>query len=127
MAGIPYIEVPVAEVEHGDDEDRTVRLPGEWVICSTCRGSGGHSLRFGAITADEFHGPDWDEDSRAAYMAGDYDETCEPCKGTGKVVVVNREACRSDEQKAALAKYDEDARIDREIEAEYAAERAFGC
>lgn len=124
MAGVPFIAVPVSEVEHGDDEDRTVKLPAEWTICSTCRGSGGHSLRFGAITASDRE-ENWDEDSFAAYMAGDYDEKCEPCDGTGKVLVIDRERCTTPEQKAALAKHDEAARIDAEIEAEHEAEMRY--
>lgn len=121
---LPTIPVAVAELEHGDDEDRTIQLPAEWVICSTCSGSGGHSLRFGAITQRDRE-EDWDEDSFADYMAGRYDEKCEPCEGTGKVLIVNREACRSAEQIAALAKLDSDAEIDAEIEAEHRAEMRY--
>ena len=56
-----------------------------WVICSTCDGHGAHSRDFGAITADEWNGPDWDEDSREAYLEGRYDEPCARCNGSGKV------------------------------------------
>ncbi len=123
---MPSIEVQVAEIEHGDDEDRTIKIPAMWAICSTCRGSGGHSLRFGAITQQNID-EDWDEDSFRDYMTGKYDETCDPCQGTGKVLVVNRDAHFSAEQKAALAKYDGDADLDREMEAESAAELRMGC
>lgn len=121
---MPTIPVAVAEIEHGDDEDRTIQLPADWVICSTCRGNGGHSLRFGAITQsdrDEY----WDEDSFSDYMAGRYDEPCGSCEGTGKVLIVDRDACRTDEQKAALAKMDRDREIDEEIEAEHRAEMRY--
>lgn len=117
------IPVAIAEIEHGDDEDRTVQLPANYEICGTCRGTGGHSLRFGAITQSDRE--EWDDDSFDAYMRGDYDEKCEPCDGTGKVLVIDREAIdRSSnaDWKTALAKFDEDARIDAEIEAEYRAE-----
>lgn len=117
---MPTIPVQIADTEHGDDEDRTVQLPAEWEICWHCRGNGGHSRRFGAITQSDRE--DWDDESFAAYMRGDYDENCE---GSGKVLRVNRDACHSEEQKAALAKMDEDARIDREIEAEHEAEMRY--
>ena len=109
---MPSISVQVSAIEHGDDEDRTVQLPAEWAICSHCRGNGGHSRRFGAITQRDRE--EWDDESFEAYMRGDYDETCEVCEGSGKVLVVNRSACHSEEQKAALAQYDEDARLDAE-------------
>jgi len=118
------IPVLVEEIEHGDDEDRTVHLPAEYVICSQCRGTGGHSLRFGAITQSD-RDEHWDEDSFESYMRGDYDEKCEPCDGTGKVLIVDRDACRTDEQKAALAKMDRDREIDAEIEAEHRAEMRY--
>lgn len=124
---MPSIPVAVAEMEHGDDEDRTIQLPAQWAICSTCSGSGGHSLRFGAITQSD-RDENWDEDSFADYMDGKYDERCEPCEGTGKVLVIDREAIERSsnvEVKAALLKYDEDARIDAEIEAEHRAEMRY--
>lgn len=124
MAGIPYIAVAVAEIEHGDDEDRSVNLPAKYEICSQCRGTGGHSLRFGAITQSD-RDENWDEDSFAAYMRGDYDEKCEPCDGTGKVLVIDRDAIRTDEQKAALAKYDADAEAEADFRAEQEAEMRY--
>lgn len=120
---MPSIPVAITEIEHGDDEDRTVQLPAEWAICSHCRGNGGHSRRFGAITQRDRE--QWDDESFEAYMRGDYDETCEVCNGSGKVLTVNRDACRTEEQKAALAQYDENARIDAELDAEQAAEMRY--
>ena len=79
------IQVAIDEIEHGADEDRIVHLPAKYEICSTCRGTGGHSLRFGAITQRDRE--EWDDDSFEAYMRGDYDEKCEDCEGSGKVLV----------------------------------------
>lgn len=120
----PFIPVLVEEIENGDDEDRTVLLPAEWAICSQCRGSGGHSLRFGAITQED-RLLNWDEEAFADYMRGAYDETCEVCDGSGKVLIVDRDACRTDEQKAALAQMDRDAEIDAEMAAEQRAEMRY--
>lgn len=55
-----------------------------WMICPTCHGNGSHSLRFGAISMEDFE-RDWDPDEREDYMAGRYDETCGTCRGTGKI------------------------------------------
>jgi hypothetical protein len=66
-------------------------LPGKWAICPKCDGHGHHSRDFGAITADEWIGPDWDDDSRESYLRGDYDRPC-GCSG-GKVWIVDVKAC----------------------------------
>ena len=117
------VQVAIDEIEHGADEDRIVQLPAKYEICSKCRGTGGHSLRFGAITQSDRE--EWDDDSFEAYMRGDYDEKCEDCEGSGKVLVVDRERVRTDEQKAALAQYDENARLDAEDAAMHAAEMRY--
>lgn len=120
------LNIQTADVEMGDDEDAFVAVPAHWVICSTCRGNGKHSLRFGAITQSDID-RDWDPDSFHDYMSGAYDEACDPCNGTGKVLVINRDAPMTAAQRAAVAKQDRDDEIDREIEAEHRAEIAFGC
>lgn len=120
------ISVQTADTELGDEEDRHVDLPAEYVICSQCRGTGGHSLRFGAITQSDRE-EHWDEDSFADYMSGKYDENCERCEGTGKALVIDRDARMTDVQKAALAKYDGDAEDEAEYRAMQAAELRMGC
>ena len=59
----------------------------KWVICGACEGEGTSSAHLGAITSDEWNGPDWDDDSREDYLEGRYDKQCEKCRGTGKVDV----------------------------------------
>lgn len=123
MSGRPYVTVEI-EID-GEEEPRNVQLPANWEICSTCRGNGGHSLRFGAIT-EEDRRLNWDDESFQDYMSGAYDETCQTCEGTGKVAVVDREACAPHpDLAAALAYKDEQERIDAEIEAEHRAEMRY--
>lgn len=62
----------------------------EWVICDYCRGNGGHSRRFGAMSSDEF--AEWSDESREAYLRGAYDDRCEACDGSGKVYEMNEGA-----------------------------------
>jgi hypothetical protein len=120
------IKVQVADTEHGDPEDRFVELPAQWAICGTCRGNGKHSLRFGAITGSEWD--EWSHDEQDNYMSGLYDQACDDCEGTGKVMVVDRDACqRSPKLREALKTYDNDRAIDDEIDAMHAAEIAYGC
>lgn len=69
--------------DEADDEPKRGNS-GAWMICWTCNGDGGHSRRLGAITSEDWH-DNWDEDERADYMRGGYDETCQTCKGSGKV------------------------------------------
>lgn len=105
------------------DDGREVQLPTRWAICSTCRGRGKHSHRLGAMSAEEFYGPDWDDDDREAYKSGFYDERCEPCAGTGKVQEVDEEACKPE----LLALYREEQADIAEMDAIYEAERRMGA
>lgn len=57
----------------------------KWAICPACNGDGTSSAHLGAITGDEWNGPDWDDDSREMYLSGGYDKPCTKCDGTGKV------------------------------------------
>jgi len=70
-----------------DDEglEDIVEVPAQFVICSTCRGKGQHSLAVDGhgITASEWH-HDWSFEEKQAYMAGDYDRRCDDCDGSGK-------------------------------------------
>lgn len=99
-----------------DGEIPTVSLPTRWVICDYCEGNGGHSRRFGAITEEDWH--DWDDESRHAYMSGKYDERCDSCNGSGKVLVLEEnilpaevqsyiECYRNGEHESAMERYSE--------------------
>ena len=61
----------------------------EWTICNYCRGNGGHSRRFGAFNHEQIE--DWSDEFREGYFSGAFDETCEPCNGSGKVYGLNEE------------------------------------
>ena len=64
-------------------------LTSEWTICEYCRGNGGHSRRFGSYTGEQID--DWSDEFREGYFSGAFDETCEPCNGSGKVYGLNEE------------------------------------
>jgi len=66
------------------------KMPTTWAICPDCRGEGGSSAHLGAITSDEWNGPDWDDESKELYLSGGYDRPCEHCGGSGKVKEVDR-------------------------------------
>lgn len=93
----------------------------DWVICATCRGSGGHSNRLGAFSADEWN--EHDEEFQSSYMSGAYDENCDTCDGTGKVLMLNEDVL-SDEARGYLQDYLED---EYETAAMERAERMAGC
>ena len=50
-----------------------------WIICPACKGEGKIDTQ-GVVNRDDF-----DDDSWEMYMEGDYDVTCNICKGAGKV------------------------------------------
>lgn len=58
-----------------------------WAICERCEGSGGTSSHFGLVSRHDIS--EWSDDFRAAYFAGDFDERCVLCEGSGKVQVVD--------------------------------------
>lgn len=92
---------PIQLGEMIDAEDHH-QLPGRYEICDNCEGTGGSSAYLGAITQEERE-RDWDPEEFETYMDGGYDRTCEDCKGTGKVVVVDEEKC----DKQLFARYEE--------------------
>lgn len=94
-----------------------------WQICERCNGYGHHdhpAFRNG-ITSDEWHGPDWDDDSREAYLRGDYDVPCEAgCEnGKVKVPIVSRLTFA---EKRELVEQRRRDRARRECDAEHRAE-----
>jgi excinuclease UvrABC ATPase subunit len=93
----------------------------EWAICDYCRGGGGHSRRFGAMTSDEF--AEWSDESRESYLRGAYDERCDACHGQGKVYEMN-EKDLPDEVREYIDRYRSDA---YESASTSAMERRFGC
>jgi RecJ-like exonuclease len=93
----------------------------EWAICDLCRGSGGHSNRFGAYSAEEWN--EHDDDFREEYLSGSYDARCEDCDGSGKVLVLD-ESELSDEARQYLCEY---LQSEYESYALEQAERRAGC
>ena len=104
-----------------DEQIERCSIREEWAICDLCRGSGGHSNRFGAFSADEWN--EHDDEFRQNYMSGRYDAPCEDCDGTGKYLVLNEDEL-SDEAREYLYDYMES---EYETAAMYAAERRAGC
>lgn len=85
------------EYEDGDGNEVVAELPAKYEVCPRCRGKGTHcnpNIDGNGITADEWE-RDWDEDSREAYVRGDYDVTCTTCGGQRVVLVPDHEACQA--------------------------------
>ena len=102
----------------------------KWIICSSCEGN---CVVENPAFSNGFTSSEWQdmhEDEQAAYMAGEYDVSCEPCQGTGKVQVPDVSRMTFREKRLLVIERreaQEDARLDREMRADIAAERAFGC
>lgn len=82
-------------VELGDeiDVEEQIELPGKYEVCGRCQGKGSHmnpAIDGHGITAEEWWGPDWDDESREMYMNGGYDVTCHRCDGHRVVLVVDK-------------------------------------
>lgn len=102
----------------------------KWIICDCCEGNGkvGHPAFSNGFTSSEWH--DMHEDEQANYMAGDYDVQCQDCKGLGRVQVPNVSMMTFAEKRLYIIELrdkSEAARINAELDAEWDAERAFGC
>lgn len=96
---------------NGDPLEVELVVPARWEVCGDCDGHGStlrESLR-GGFTESEFNECFDDEESREQYFmrGGIYDEQCKTCRGRTTVLVPN-EAAMSDEQRAALAEWEED-------------------
>ena len=80
-----FFEIRVEVTPNGDENEQEIRteIGGEFVVCGRCDGVGTHDNPAfeNGITADEWNGPDWDDESRENYMSGLYDVICEECKG----------------------------------------------
>jgi hypothetical protein len=99
------------------DHEETVELPAKYEVCGRCRGKGTHSnpsIDGNGISAEEFYGPDWDDESREMYLTGGYDVTCHECDGKRVVLVLDEERCDPELLKAYLQHQREMARMDAE-------------
>lgn len=107
--------------DEGADGDVEIAIPTRWVICGCCEGSGKSSAYLGAFTCNDMAeaGPEFHDD----YMAGRYDRACDACEGAGKVQVADY----SKMSKADRDEYRAQCRADREVDAEHAMERRYGC
>lgn len=92
MAKTPVITIP----QEKDGFVIDVDLPARFEVCTTCQGRGTHdhpSFRETGITSEEWRGPDWDDDSRQAYLDGVYDVPCSECAGARVVPILDRARC----------------------------------
>lgn len=104
-----------------DDEGTEHVVPSTFEVCPRCNGKGvhDHPAFANGITAEEFRGPDWDDESREGYMRGDYDVACSVCKGLRVVAVADLSRCTF-ALKRLLVKQ---RRAERELAEDYASER----
>lgn len=112
---------PTLHIEHEDGSTEEKVLPSKWAICPTCDGDGKHSHALGAFTREDmdYEGPDFMED----YMNGAYDQTCDVCNGSGKIRVLDENAC-SKEDLEAYTKWERD---EAEFQAICRSERMMGA
>lgn len=112
-------EAPVLYLEDGQE----IPLPMSWVVCEVCNGAGKHvnpSIDAGGISAETFHD---DPDFAESYMRGDYDQTCNRCRGRTTVPGVDWKQLTPEHRAAYEAQLEDDAAY----EAERAAEIRMGC
>lgn len=102
-----------------------IELPARWSICDECGGEGKSSAYLGAFTMEQLHE---DPEFAEQYMEGGYDKPCERCKGSGKVLLVDEEACRADPAlRGPLRAYLDTQRAEAEYRRESEAERRAGA
>jgi RecJ-like exonuclease len=116
------------KVEKQDGE--ILSVPAKVAICSCCEGHGQveNPAFSNGFTSSEWN--DLDDDFKEEYMSGRYDVQCQECKGTGRVLVpdVARLAFSHKRQLVIVRREQrEETSAIRAINAEMAAERAFGC
>jgi hypothetical protein len=104
------------ENDNGDE----IEIPTRFELCPRCEGRGTHDHPAfdNGITADEWNGPDWDDESREYYMRGDYDVQCTQCSGLRVVEVPDVRRCTFAQKRLLVA----DRRARRELARDYASE-----
>jgi hypothetical protein len=79
--------------EDDDGNEVEAELPAKYEACDRCKGEGKHDnpAFSNGITSDEWNSPDWDDESKEAYLRGDYDVACEECNGKNVILVVDED------------------------------------
>lgn len=108
---------PFIYIDDGIYEDNIKYLPYRWAICSTCHGEGTRRM------VSEDYVAEMDSEELQDFFDGKYDTTCDECRGTGKVKVLDEARC--DPEDLAEYRTQEEQRIASEYEA--AAERRMGA
>ncbi len=107
-----------------------VSFPARWAICPACEGCATDRGRSVECDGGGFTSSEWaeqDDDFKEDYLAGRYDRPCEPCKGLGRVQVIERDEVRGWRMKLLLRAYDAQVRDNYDIDAMHAAERRMGA
>lgn len=113
----------------GEGDEVEVALPASYEVCDRCRGAGKHvnpAIDGDGITSEEFD-RDWDDESKEAYFAGDYDVLCEECGGKRVTLAINEAECKRQGLGVDLEAYYESRRDEASHRAECAAERRMGA
>lgn len=122
-----FLEILVSAVPIGPALYRDVEteIPVKHVRCERCdgRGTHDHPAFENGISADEWNGPDWDDDSREGYMSGRYDVRCSECDGARFVATPNLSGLPKDVRER-VAEYLNDI-ADAEAESRHAAKMGY--
>jgi RecJ-like exonuclease len=105
-------------------------FPQKWIICGCCSGNGRVENQAFSNGFSSSEWADMDQDGRDAYMRGDYDVTCDPCRGSGKVQVPDASRmtfAQKREYVLELREAREEAADLADMRREEAAERRMGC
>ena len=107
-------KIQITIFRDGGDVEETLTVPARYEICPTCEGCGtdrGASVECdgGGFTSSEW--AEQDDDFKAGYLAGAYDQPCASCRGTpGRVLVPDLDALSAEDRAA----YEQDQRDDAE-------------
>lgn len=98
-----------------------VAIPSKFEVCPRCEGKGvhDHPAFSNGITAEDWNGPDWDDDSREGYLVGRYDVACSECGGLRVVPAADVARCTFAQKRLLVGA----RRARRELAQDYASER----
>ncbi len=101
------IKVAIGYDDNGESIMET--LPAKFIVCPMCEGHGtvlNPSMRNHCYSFDEFNETFHDDEDRAAYFqrGSKYDVQCPNCKGKNVVLVVDEDACASNEYQQNMLK-----------------------
>lgn len=121
-AGLEFILYKIWVNEEDCEQHEGLEQPWKIAICDNCEGAGTHLISSLRDIAFSPYDDDYDSEFIDNMKNGYYDQTCETCKGQGRLIVLASTADPKIKESIQIK-----IEVDRECRAEIEMERRMGC